>query len=237
MYTDDELIPLSAIQHLLFCERQCALIHQEQTWVDNRLTVEGTHMHRRADSGRDETRTDLVVLRGLPVRSANLGLSGRADVVEFRRIDQGPGVVLDGRAGRWSPRPVEYKRGRPKRHRADEVQLCAQALCLEEMFDVGVSRGDLFYGARRRRSGVVFDEELRRTTEEAAGRLHELLSQVAPPPAEYEARKCDSCSLISACLPKAPFATQPYLSRAFAKAPSVPSDPDPCGHLFRAESS
>ena len=236
MYTDDELIPLSAIQHLLYCERQCALIHQEQTWVDNRLTVEGTHMHQRADSGNDETRTNLIVLRGLPVRSATLGLSGRADVVEFRRIEPGSGVALDGREGCWSPRPVEYKRGRPKRHRADEVQLCAQAMCLEEMLDVDVFRGDLFYGARRRRSEVVFDEDLRGTTEEAAGRLHALLSQDAPPPSEYEPRKCDSCSLISACLPKAPFDTRAYLRRAFASAPSVPSDPDPSRHLFHAES-
>ena len=203
--------------------------------MDNRLTVEGTHMHRRADSGDDETRADLVVLRGLPVRSAHLGLSGRADVVEFRRVDQGSGVVLDGREGRWSARPVEYKRGRPKRHRADEVQLCAQAMCLEEMLDAHVSRGDLFYGARRRRSEVVFDEALRETTEEAAGRLHALLSQDAPPPFEYEPRKCDSCSLISACLPKAPFATQAYMRRAFASGPSVPADLSPSRHLFPVE--
>ena len=214
MYTDDELVPLSALQHLLYCERQCALIHQEQSWVDNRLTVEGLHLHRRVDSGNDETRRNLVVLRSFPVRSAKLGLSGKADVVEFRRIASGSGVALDGREGLWSPRPVEYKRGRPKRHRADEVQLCAQALCLEEMFDVRVSRGDLFYGARKRRSEVVFDEKLRRTTKEAAGRLHTLLAQVAPPPSEYQPRKCDSCSLISVCLPKAPFDTQAYLRRA-----------------------
>ena len=178
-------------------------------------------MHRRVDSGNDETRRDLVVLRGLPVRSAQLGLSGRADVVEFRRIRGGSGLTLDGREGRWSPRPVEYKRGRPKRHRADEVQLCAQALCLEEMFDVRISCGGLFYGARRRRSEVVFDEELRRTTKEAAGRLHVVLTQVAPPPPQYQPRKCDSCSLISACLPRAPFDTQAYLRRALAKQPSV----------------
>lgn len=205
--------------------------------MDNRLTVEGARMHRRADCGSDETRRDLVVLRGLPVRSAKLGLSGRADVIEFRRIGCGSGVALDGREGRWSPRPVEYKRGRPKRHRADEVQLCAQALCLEEMFDVRVSRGDLFYGARRRRSEVVFDEELRETTEEAAGRLHALLSQDAPPPPEYEPRKCDSCSLISACLPKARYHTQAYLRRALSKTPPVPSEPDPSRQLFRSESS
>ena len=223
MYAEDELIPLSALQHLLFCERQCALIHQEQTWVDNRLTVEGAHMHQRADFGEDETRRDLLIVRGLPVRSTRLGLSGRADVVEFRQIECESGIVLDGREGRWSPTPVEYKRGRPKRHRADEVQLCAQALCLEEMFDVSVPCGDLFYRARRRRSEVVFDEELRRTTEEAAERLHDLLSQTPPPPPEYQPRKCDPCSLISICLPKAPSDTRAYLRRALAKSPPVRS--------------
>lgn len=233
MYTDDELIPLSAIQHFLYCERQCALIHQEQTWIDNRLTVEGARMHRRADSGKDETRENLVVLRGLPVRSATLGLSGRADVVEFRRIRRGSGVALEGCRGRWTPRPVEYKRGRPKRHRADEVQLCAQALCLEEMFEVRVSRGDLFYGARRRRNEVIFDDELRRTTKDAAGRLHALLIQAVPPPPEYEPRKCDPCSLISACLPKAPFRTRAYLRCALAAPQSVRSETKELGR--RAE--
>ena len=224
MYTDDELIPLSALQHLLFCERQCALIHQEQTWADNRLTVEGTRLHQRADSGQDEMRRDLVLVRGLPLRSARLGLSGRADVVEFRRIGRGSGVALDGREGRWSPTPVEYKRGRPKRHRADEVQLCAQALCLEEMFEVRVSSGGLFYGARRRRSEVVFNEELRRTTEEASARLHALLSIAAPPAPEYQPRKCDACSLVSVCLPRAPSHTQAYLRRALPKPPFGPSE-------------
>lgn len=220
MYADDELLPLSAVQHLLFCERQCALIHQEQTWVDNRLTVEGIRMHRRADSGQDETRGDLLIVRGLPVRSARLGLSGRADVVEFRQVGRGSGVALDGRRGRWSPTPLEYKRGGPKRHRADEVQLCAQALCLEEMFGVRVSYGSLFYGARRRRTEVVFDENLRRMTEEASERLHALLSHAAPPPPDYRPRKCDACSLISVCLPKAPSDTQAYLRRALPKPPS-----------------
>ena len=217
MYTDDALVPLSALQHLLFCERQCALIHQEQIWIENRLTVEGAYMHRRTDAGSDEKRRDLVIVRGLPIRSAKLGLSGRADLVEFRRLGRGPGVTLDGREGWWAPRPVEYKRGRPKRHRADEVQLCAQALCLEEMFDVRVPHGDLFYGTRKRRSKVVLDKSLRRTTKEAAGRLHALLSQTEPPPPEYQSRKCDSCSLVSACLPKAPFDTQAYLRAALPR--------------------
>ena len=215
MYNDDELLPLSALQHLLYCERQCALIHQERTWVENRLTVEGTRMHQRTDQGEEELRGDVLVVRALPLRSERLGLSGRADVVEFRRATNDDGAVLEGREGGWLPRPVEYKRGRPKRHRADEVQICAQGLCLEEMFAVPVPAGDLFYGQRKRRSEVVFDVPLRRLTEQLARELHALLSQQAPPPPEYEPSKCDSCSLITVCLPKAPTTTDRYMARAF----------------------
>jgi CRISPR-associated exonuclease Cas4 len=219
VYADDELLPLSALQHLLYCERQCALIHQEQTWVDNRLTVEGTRLHRRADEEVEEARGDLLVVRSLPIRSARLGLSGKADVVEFRRMPDGAGTVLSGRAGRWSPAPVEYKRGRPKRHRADEVQLCAQALCLEEIFELTVPRGDLYYGKRKRRTEVSFDRDLRLLTEAAAGRLHTLLATSTPPPAEYEPWKCDSCSLISVCLPKADPSTGGYIDSALTRDP------------------
>jgi len=214
VYDDDELLPLSALQHLLFCERQCALIHQERTWVDNWLTVEGTRMHERTDAGEDEARGDLIIVRGLPIKSDLLGLNGRADVVEFRLSVDDEGTTLEGRRGRWRPMPVEYKRGRPKRHQADEVQLCAQGMCLEEMFQVSVPGGELYYGARKRRSEVVFDEELRRVTEDTARRLRVLVAQTVPPAAEYEPWKCDSCSLISVCLPKASLETQGYLSRA-----------------------
>lgn len=213
MYDEDDLLHLSALQHLLYCERQCALIHQEQTWVDNRLTVEGTRMHRRSDEGEDELRGDLLVVRGLPLWSRRLGLSGRADVVEFRRASGGEGAPLEGRSGRWLPKPVEYKRGRPKRHRADEVQLCAQALCLEEMFGATVQRGDLFYGARKRRTEVPLDQELRALTETLVARLRVLLAQDAPPPADYESRKCDACSLITVCLPRSPSKTAGYVAR------------------------
>lgn len=219
MYGDDELVPLSGLQHLLYCERQCALIHQERTWVDNRLTVEGTWLHRHADEEAEEARGNLLVVRGLPIRSARLGLSGKADVVEFRRTPDEAGTVLQGRAGRWAPAPVEYKRGRPKRHRADEVQLCAQALCLEEMFELAVPRGDLYYGKRKRRTRVAFDTDLRVLTEAAAGRLHNLLATSTPPPAEYEPWKCDSCSLISVCLPKADASTGEYIDSALTRDP------------------
>lgn len=188
-FDEDDLLPLSALQHLLFCERQCALIHIERLWAENRLTVEGHHLHERADAGRGETRGDLRVARALPLRSLRLGLTGKADVVEFH-----------GQLGAERVVPVEYKRGRPKENRSDEVQLCAQALCLEEMLGVVVPAGALFYGTTRRRTEVPFDAELRATTEEAAARLHALVSSGTTPRAVREP-KCESCSLLELCLP------------------------------------
>lgn len=184
--------------------------------MDNRLTVEGTRMHEVADEGRDETRRDLLTVRALPIVSRRLGITGKADVVEFRRADGGGGAALGGREGLWRPTPVEYKRGRPKRHRADEVQLCAQALCLEEMFEVHIEEGRLFYGERQRRTRVHLDRLLRELTAEAIGRLRELFEGGAIPPARYEPRKCDRCSLKPACLPEAPRRTEDYLLRALA---------------------
>ena len=135
---EDESIPISALQHMLYCPRQCALIHVERQWKENFHTAEGRMLHRRVESGESESRWDLVVHRSVPLRSSKLGLFGYADVIE----------MLDG--GR-RPHPVEYKRGRPKSHRADEVQLCAQALCIEEMTGLQVPSGNLFYGRTRRR--------------------------------------------------------------------------------------
>src|ERR1700681_2652308 len=135
MFTEDDLLPLSALQHLLFCERQAALIHLEQMWAETGLTVEGTHLHERVDNARGESGGDVRIARALPLRSLRLGLSGRADLVELHLVSADtsgePGAVLPGISGEWRPFPVEYKRGRPKAHHADEVQLCAQALCLE----------------------------------------------------------------------------------------------------------
>lgn len=133
MFSEDTLLPISALQHLLFCERQCALIHIEGLWAENRLTVEGQHLHRKAHEGPDETRGDLRVVRGLALRSLRLGLIGKADVVEFQSDERSDGPRR--------PFPVEYKRGKPKSHEADRVQLCAQALCLEEMLAVAVPEG------------------------------------------------------------------------------------------------
>lgn len=218
MFTEDDLLPLSGLQHLLFCERQAALIHVERIWVDNPLTVEGTHLHERADSGENESRGDLRIVRGLPLRCIRLGLSGKADVVELRRLTPEEevaeaGASLPGLPGFWRAFPVEYKRGRPKSHRADEVQLCAQALCLEEMLGIAVPVGALFYGQPRRRTEVIFDSALRQTTEDAAARFHELMkSGVTPKPVREP--KCDRCSLLDVCLPEAPSnSARRYLER------------------------
>lgn len=197
MFTEDELIPLSALQHLLFCERQCALIHIEQAWAENRFTAEGRIMHERVDEAGRESRGRVRTVNGLPLRSLCLGLSGKADAVEFHR----EGEDASGGASVWRPFPVEYKRGKPKQNDCDLVQLCAQALCLEEMLEVAVPEGALYYGKPRRRLVVVFDEALREKTREAARRLHELISSGHTPQARYE-KKCESCSMLSVCMPK-----------------------------------
>ena len=214
MFTEDELLPLSALQHLVFCERQCALIHVEGQWRDNSLTLEGSHLHRRVDeeAPRREVRGDLVILRGLALRSLRLGLVGRADVVELHRRDASTlgAVSVQGLEGLWIPYPVDYKRGKPKADRCDEVQLCAQALCLEEMLVEPVrgrgleyvTEGALFYGRQQRRHIVIFDHELRRYTEDIARRLRELVDSGKTPRAEKTA-KCKGCSLLDVCMPEA----------------------------------
>ena len=199
-YGEDELLPLSALQHLAFCERQCALIHLEQVWEENSLTVLGRHFHEQAHGGKAEIRQGIRTARGLRVCSLRLGLAGVTDVVEFHRTD-GEGCKLPGRRGRWRPFPVEYKRGRPKSQHWDRIQLCAQALCLEEMLDVAISSGALFYGETRRREDVSLDECLREAVEALAARLHNLLSSGSTPSPPPDA-KCRSCSLRGPCAPE-----------------------------------
>lgn len=185
---DDDLVPVSALQHLVYCPRQCALIHLEREWAENRWTAEGRVLHERVDQPETETRGDVRVCRAVPLSSRRLGLIGQADVVEFHL----------GRDGAWTPFPVEYKRGRPKPHDADRVQLCAQALCLEEMLNVAVPEGALFYGRPRRREAVRFDAGLRAATEAAAVAVHELLAAGRlPPPCDDD--RCDRCSLRDPC--------------------------------------
>ncbi|BAM02849.1 CRISPR-associated protein Cas4 [Phycisphaera mikurensis] len=204
-FAEADLRPISALQHLFFCPRQCALIHNEQEWEENRLTAEGRVLHEKAHDdtakehrpGRDGG-PGRRTTRGLPLRSFEHGLIGQADVVEFDDPAEGSGAT----AAPGAVRPVEYKRGKPKAHQADRVQLCAQALCLEEMLGLEIASGHLFYGKVRRREPVVFDLRLRTLTAATAARLHELLGSGRTPAAVYESAKCDRCSLIRVCMPK-----------------------------------
>jgi CRISPR-associated exonuclease Cas4 len=190
-FTEDDLLPISALQHLLYCERQCALIHIERVWEENLFTTDGRILHEKVDAGEDCVRAGKRIARSVSLRSLQLGLSGVADVVEF-----GPdaGDVY----------PVEYKRGRSKRANWDRIQLCAQAMSLEEMLGVPVTEGALFYGKTRRREAVAFDAALRGETVRAAARLHQLVDARHTPPAHYEASRCDACSLINLCMPRLP---------------------------------
>jgi len=200
VYTEDDLLPISALQHLSFCERQWGLIHLEGAWAENVLTAEGREMHGRAHEGADEWRDGVRVCRGLRLRSLRLGLTGQADVVEFHPVAVGAGVALQGYRGAWRPFPVEYKRGKSKPGECDRIQLCAQALCLEEMLEAQIPAGALFYGKTRRREDVEFHGELREATERLAARLHEMRDAGVTPPAVYE-KKCERCSLVDICLP------------------------------------
>jgi CRISPR-associated exonuclease Cas4 len=192
MYNPDDFIQLSALQHYAFCPRQCALIHVEQVWLENRLTAEGRIMHEHVHDDGNESRGDIRIERGSSLRSLQLGLIGKADVIEYhRKTDR-----------TWQAFPVEYKRGKPKPDHSDKIQLCAQALCLEEMLNASIPAGALFYGKTRRRLDVVFDEALRRETKEAARRTHELLEAGQTPKPVY-AKRCESCSLMGECMPKA----------------------------------
>lgn len=187
--SDEDFVAISALQHWLFCPRQCALIHVERVWSENRYTAEGKVLHERAHEGPSELREGVRITRGLPVASNRMGLTGQCDVVEFHP---------DGRVV-----PVEYKRGKPKGHRADEVQLCAQAMCLEEMLAVSIEGGFLFYGKNRRRFEVAFDTGLRALVEDVARKVSECLQRGETPRETYIAKRCDACSLIELCEPKA----------------------------------
>lgn len=191
MYDEDDLVMISALQHYQFCPRQCALIHIEQLWIENRLTAEGRILHERVHTSGRESRRKLRVEYDVPIRSLKLGLTGRADIVEFH---------LDVNSN-WQPVPVEYKRGRPKKDDTDRVQLCAQAICLEEMLNCSIPAGFLYYGEKKRRTEVTFDQALRETTTRTAEAIHTLMSSARTPPPHYQPR-CKNCSFMPLCLPK-----------------------------------
>jgi CRISPR-associated exonuclease Cas4 len=214
MFDEDDLLPISGLQHLMFCERQWGLIHIEQIWEENRLTAEGRVLHERAHASGSDSRVVTRTARGLRLHSLRLGLVGQADVVEFHRAVDG--IALPEVEGLWRPFPVEYKRGRPKRDACDEVQLCAQALCLEEMFHREIGEGALFYGEPRRRHPVAFSAVLRDRTQALTARMHALYRAGKTPSAAYEP-KCERCSLVARCMPRL-LSKPPGVARYLARA-------------------
>jgi CRISPR-associated exonuclease Cas4 len=210
---EDNLLPISGLQHLAFCRRQCALIHIESAWEENRLTAEGRLIHDHAHDAETELLDGVLIARGLRLVNRCLGLIGVADVVEFHPDENG--VALPGHRGGWRPFPVEYKRGKPKTHDADRIQLCAQALCLEEMLGVNIGEGALFYAQPHRREQVAFDDFLRQETEHQAHQFHVLVREGIVPAAEYGSQ-CRQCSLLDICQPQGEGSATAYLHEELA---------------------
>jgi len=198
-FPEEDYVPISALQHWIFCPRQCALIHIEQQWEENLLTAEGRGIHKKVHGTDTEVRDGVRIVRGLRLRSHKLGLVGQSDVVEFHAASDG--AEIPGLESRFRPYPIEYKRGKPKIDISDEVQLCAQALCLEEMLSTDVLKGALFYGRPHRRKEIEFTDALKQKTHEETYRLHEFILKRETPKVKYS-KKCRSCSLIDLCIPK-----------------------------------
>ncbi len=199
-FKEEDYLQLSGLQHFRFCRRQWALIHIENQWAENFRTVDGSLMHEKAhESGSSESRGDLLIVRGLAVHSSSLGVSGQCDVVEFRRNPDG--ILLQNREGLWQPFPVEYKRGKPKENNADSLQLCGQAMCLEEMLCCAIPEGALFYGETRRRLSVPFTQELRGQVQGLLTEMHDLFRKQYTPKVK-PSKSCNACSLKELCLPK-----------------------------------
>ena len=198
-YKEDDYLQLSGIQHFIFCRRQWALIHIENQWKDNLRTTEGIIMHERAHNQElVETRGDTLIIRGLPISSSSLGVSGQCDIVELH-LDP-DGIPVHGRSGLWKALPVEYKRGKPKDDSCDQAQLCAEAMCLEEMLGATISEGALYYGEVRRRMKVIFSEELRSQVKETFEEMHRLFERKYTPKSKA-GKRCNACSLKEVCMP------------------------------------
>ena len=199
-FKEEEYLQLSGLQHFSFCRRQWALIHIEQQWAENLRTVDGRVLHEKAhDAATREKRGDLIVTRDMRVHSPTLGISGSCDVVEFQRGETG--IPLSGQEGLWQPYPVEYKRGVPKLNEADRLQLCAQAMCLEEMLCCDIPEGAVFYGEIRRREVVDLDSGLRERVKDLLAQMHDIYSRGCTPKVK-PAKSCNACSLKELCLPK-----------------------------------
>ena len=199
-FKEEEYLQLSGLQHFSFCRRQWALIHIEQQWAENLRTTDGRILHEKAhDGSAREKRGDLIVTRDMSIHSPTLGISGSCDVVEFHRGTEG--IPMAGQEGLWQPYPVEYKRGAPKTTDADKLQLCAQAMCLEEMLCCDIPEGAIFYGEIRRREVVDLDEELRGKVRSLLEQMHDLYRRSHTPKVK-PTKGCNACSLKELCLPK-----------------------------------
>lgn len=197
---EEDWLQLSGLQHFAFCRRQWALIHIEDQWAENFRTVDGSLMHENAhDQGFRESRGDVLIVRGLAVHSAQLGISGQCDVVEFHQ-DPG-GISLQGREGTWRPYPIEYKRGKPKDGPADTLQLCAQAMCLEEMLCCTIQEGAIYYGETHHRTVVPLTQDLRSQVRDSLVEMHDLYQKHYTPKVK-PTKACNACSLKDLCLPK-----------------------------------
>lgn len=200
VYKEADYLQLSGLQHFKFCRRQWALIHIEQQWAENFRTTDGALLHQNAhDKDFFESRGDLLITRGMHVFSAELGVSGECDVLEFHRSAEG--ISLQGRAGLWQPYPVEYKRGKYNERAGDALQLCGQAMCLEEMLCCSIPEGALYYGETRRRAVVPLSSELRQTVMDCLAEMHQLYQRGYTPKVK-PTKACAACSLQDLCLPK-----------------------------------
>lgn len=201
-YSDEDCIAISGLQHLAFCKRQWGIIHLDQEWGENFLTAEGRIMHERVDSGYQEFRRGVKQYSGLHIRNSEFGLYGRMDVLEVEKTD-GPSVDIPwiGLSGNWKLRPVEFKHGKPKDNDVDVVQLCAQAMCLEEMTGLNVAEGSIYYCEIRRRKEFEFTEDIRQRTRDLAEEAHQLITMGVLPVVEKN-HNCKSCSLLEFCMPR-----------------------------------
>lgn len=199
-YAEEDFLMLSGIQHFAFCRRQWALIHIEQQWEESVRTFEGAVMHENAHNPLlKQKRGDVLTVRAMRVFSRTLGISGECDIVEFHADSRG--VPLHGREGTYLPIPVEYKRGAPKKHDADELQLAAQAMCLEEMLLTRVETGYLYYGETKHREEVAISEELREKVRKSFAEMHQYYERGYTPRAKRE-KHCSQCSLQNICMPE-----------------------------------
>ena len=219
IYAQEDFLQLSGLQHFRFCRRQWALIHVENQWAENFRTVDEAIMHQNAhDSEFRESRGDRIITRGVSIFSPTLGVSGQCDVLEYHRGDCG--IPIKDRDGLWQPYPVEYKRGSPREDTGDALQLCGQAMCLEEMLCCDIPEGALYYGEIRRRIPVTFTQELRQEVRDLLMQMHDLYRRGYTPKVK-PTKSCNACSLKELCLPKLMKArsVSDYLQNAMEELP------------------